>query len=353
MREAGLLTSNLRNPRLTVISDGKVLPNVLKAEISNTAHFVGGRFSLTLAIDALAATTLVQAGDILDLQMSLGGDPTSLIQGEADRVSIDVIGRTAVIEGRDLTGRLIDSKTQESFSNQTASEIAETLAARHGLAANVQATTTLAGRYYSNEHQRITLAQFSRATTEWDLLSFLAAREGFDVFVSGKTLNFVPQQTSLAGYTLAPAMCMSLHLDHSLTLARDIEVSVKSWNTRQQAAFTQSVRSTGQSSRGGQPLHIVVVRPNLGPNEALELAQRILEDLSAHERVVRAEIPRELFLTARSVVALIGTGTDFDQSYYVAELNRHFDCDSGYVESIVLKNLRSTEVGGGSTNIQH
>ena len=103
-----------------------------------------------------------------------------------------MLNRTVEIDGRDLTARLLDARTQETFSNQTASQIAETLAARHGLTPNVTATQTLAGRYYAADHDRLTLGQFSRATTEWDLLTFLAAREGFEAYVSGQTLTFAP-----------------------------------------------------------------------------------------------------------------------------------------------------------------
>ena len=40
-----------------------------------------------------------------------------------------------------------------------------------------------------------------------------------------------------------------------------------------------------------------MVRPNLSSNDALQLANRILADLSAHERLVHAELPGELALT--------------------------------------------------------
>ena len=106
------------------------------------------------------------------------------------------MNRTVEVDGRDLTARLLDARTQETFSNQTASEIAETLAGRHGLTPNVTATSTLAGRYYEAEHDRITLGQFSRATTEWDLLTYLAAREGFEAYISGQTLTFAPLATT-------------------------------------------------------------------------------------------------------------------------------------------------------------
>ena len=50
------------------------------------------------------------------------------------------------------------------------------------------------------------------------------------------TLRAVATQTG-------PANVTSLRLERALTLARDIVVTVKSWNSRQQAAFTQTARS--------------------------------------------------------------------------------------------------------------
>ena len=287
---------------------------------------------------AVTAAELLQPGTILDLQLSFGGGATSLLQGQADSIHIDPIQGTIDIDGRDLTARLLDARTQETFANQTASEIAQTLAARHALTPVVTATSTLAGRYYSAEHDRITLGQFSRATTEWDLLTFLASREGFEVFVAGQSLYFQPQSQAADPLLLTPADCISLSLEHALTLARDLEVVVKSWNTRHQAAFTQTARSAAQGSRGGAPQRIVVVRPNLQPNDALQLAQRILADLSAHERIVHAELPGDLILTPRSRITLSGTGTDFDQTYYVAEIDRHLSIAHGYTQRLRLKN---------------
>ena len=332
--------SSLRVPSLTVLADGAPLPNVIEADITDNAHFAAARFRLRLATDPATAASLLQPGAILDIQLTLGGPPVSLVQGEADTISIDVINRTVEIDGRDLTARLLDARTQETFANQTASEIAQTLAARHGLAANVTSTTTLAGRYYASEHDRITLGQFSRATTEWDLLTFLAAREGFDVYVNAQTLTFAPPAATAPALTLEPGLCISLQLEHALTLARDIEVTVKSWNTRQQTAFTQTARSAARSGRrsGGPPQRIVVVRPNLTPDDAMQLAQRILADLSAHERLVHAELPGELTLTPRARVQLTGTGTDFDQLYYIAELDRHLSTEHGFTERLRLKN---------------
>lgn len=331
--------SSLRAPSLQVLADGVPIPGVIDVDIHAKAHLAADRFRLRAAMPPVAAAALLQPETIIDVQLSLGAFPVSMLVGEADSVSIDPIGNTIEIEGRDLTRRLLDARTQETFANQTSSEIATTLAGRHGLAAAVTATTTLAGRYYSAEHDRITLGQFSRATTEWDLLSFLAAREGFEVFVAGQTLYFEPSNQSAAALTLTPADCVSLSLEHALTLARDIEVTVKSWNTRHQAAFTQTAKTAARGGHSGGPVQrIVVVRPNLSTNDALQLAQRILADLSSHERLVHIELPGELSLTPRSRVALTRTGTDFDQVYYIAELDRSLSVEHGFTQRLRLKN---------------
>ncbi len=343
MREAALPSSSLRAPSLQVLADGMPIPGVIDLDIHANAHLAADRFRIRAAMPAAAAAALLQPETIIDLQLSLGAFPVSILVGEADSIAIDPIQNTIDIEGRDLTRRLLDARTQETFANQTSSEIAATLAGRHGLATAITKTATLAGRYYGAEHDRITLGQFSRATTEWDLLSFLAAREGFEVFVAGQTLHFQPRTQSSPALTLTPGDCVSLSLEHALTLARDIEVTVKSWNTRHQAAFTQTAKSSARGGRsGGSVQRIVVVRPNLSTNDALQLAQRILADLSSHERLVHAELPGELTLTPRSQVALAGTGTDFDQTYYIAELDRSFSVEHGFTQRLRLKNADPT-----------
>ena len=342
MRGVVLPYNSSRSPIVSALLDGSALPNVFEAEVSASAFFGAARFRVRMALDAYTASQLVQPGSIIDVRVSLGGPAVSLIQGEVDSIAMDVLNGTVELEGRDLTGRLLDARTQETFSNQTSSEIAETLAARHDLTPNVTATTALAGRYYGNEHDRITLGQFSRSTTEWDLLTFLAAREGFEVFVNGTTLNFVPLGNGTTSFGLTPQQCTSLNLEHSLALAGSIEVTVKSWNTRQQAAVMQTVNSSRSTGLGGSARQIMIVRPNLSSADALQLAQRILADLSAHERIVSVELPGELALSPRSNVTLSGTGTDFDQAYYVSELHRHYSLDHGFTESLRLKNMPPT-----------
>ena len=86
---------------------------------------------------------------------------------------------------------------------------------------------------------------------------FLAEQEGFDVFVSGTTLHFQSPAGPDVALTLSPDTVLDLRLERSLTLARDIEVTVKSWNSasrahsHRQLARTRAVRA--QVSRAAAP----------------------------------------------------------------------------------------------------
>ena len=334
-----------RAPRLRMIANGSVLAGLLETEIVSNNHYAADRFTASLALDADPgngpAFWASQADIAIDIQASLDGGASyaSLIQGRADIVDLDLMTRVVHVSGRDLTAALIETRTQETFANRASSEIAELLASRHGLRAHVMQTSTPVGRYYQDEHDRITLDQFSRATSEWDLLVFLARQEGFDVFVSGSTLHFQPAAHSNDAVVLRPTDLIDLRLERSLTLARDIEVTVKSWNSRQQNAFAQTARAQGKGTLGGKPQRYVFVRPNLTSGQALQLAQQMLAELTRHERVVIATMPGDLRITPRTRIVLGGTSTDFDQSYFVDEIERTLRLEGGFVQRIRAKNM--------------
>ncbi len=343
------LSEAWRTPTVRLLANGQPIAAVIEAEVTANNHFASDRFSarIALGIDVLATAPFWASaqGILVDVQFSLDGIRfQSLIQGLADSVVLDPVASLVRIEGRDLTASLIEARTQEAFTNRTSSEIATLLAQRHGLIPAVTPTTTPVGRYYQNEHDRITLNQFSRATTEWDLLVFLARQEGFDVFVQQTTLFFEPMQQASEVRVIQPTDLSNLRLQRSLTLARDIEVTVKSWNSRQKNAFAQTAKASGRRSSGGAglgpqpPQRYVLVRPNLTPDQALQLAQRKLAELTQHERVIEATMPGELTLTPRSQIMLAGTGTEFDQAYFVDVIERSLSPRGGFIQRIRAKN---------------
>lgn len=327
-----------RAPRLRVLANGAMLP-AMDAEVVSNNHFSADRFHVRAAADGVDPGLLGTVEIMLEVQASVDGGASfsSLVTGAVDTLELDPVSGVLSLSGRDLGAALIEARTRETFANQTASEIATALAGRHGLTADVQATTTPVGRYWQLEHDRMVLDQFARATTEWDLLVTLAQFEGFDVWVSGQSLHFRPPGDGAAAVLRAvatasgPANVVGLHLQRSLTLARDIAVTVKSWNSRQANAFVQTARRGGGGAKVQQYVYVV---PNLTPDDALKLAQRKLAELSQHERVVTAEMPGELSLAPRGAVRVEGTGTDFDQAYVIDRVERHISVAHGFSQTV-------------------
>ena len=344
-------SSGLRAPRLLVLANGIIVDGAIDAEITSNNHYAADRFRITISVNAdpqrnegLVAAERIQ----IEVQVSLDGGSTfvSLIIGNVDIITFSPIQGVIFLEGRDLSASLVMAKTQETFSNNTSSEITTILAERHGLQADAQATTAAVGRFWQLEHDRIVLNQYGRATTAWDLLVTLAQHEGFDVWVTGKTLHFREPGTASAPLTIlrpratsnGPANITSLKLDRSLLLAGDIKVIVKSWNSRQGSGCVESASQTGGSGSGHASQTYVYVVPNLMPDDARNYAERRLVELAQHERILNAEMPGELTLAPRMMLSLEGTGTEFDQTYWVDQVDRYISPTQGFNQSIRAKN---------------
>ena len=305
----------------------------MSADVSSNSHLAADRFRLRFAGRGLDASVF---GGRLDVQVGLDGGWTSLVVGKADSLHMDPLRGTLDVAGRDLSAALVEARVDETFANRTSSEVAEALAARHGLQADVTATTTPVGRLYGAERDRLVMGQFARAATEWDLLAALAGLEGFDLFMDGARLHFGPA-TDEAAVVLAAGGCMAMEVEHRLALA-DVRVQVRSWGSRAGAAVSASAGS-------GARVH-GVVKPNLQQDEAQRLAERTLADLQRHEWAAEVTMPGELALTARSRVQVQGAGAGWDRVLRVAEISRHLDARRGFTQRVVLQGL-TQEAGHG------
>jgi phage protein D len=354
----------VRQPRLLVSLNGTQVTGFLEAEVTNASHFTADTFRAVASSSGLPkqygpAYWALSANDQLAISVGFAdatgnvGNKTQLILGQIDDVEFDAVQRTITFSGRDLSAPLIDTKTAEKFQNQKSSQIAQTLAARHGLKASVQATTALAGTYYEIDNVVLTQEQ-----TEWDLLIFLAKQEGFDVWVSGQTLFFQPSPASTAApyKVIAPGSnpssnAIDIKISRSQTLARDVIVKIQTWNQKQQKSFvvTYHVSQAFKSQRsGGVSQTYSYIVPNLTRDQALALAKATAEDITRHERVLTARLPGDNLLTPRAQVQLIGTGTAWDQNYYPDTVTRHISVDGGYTMELRAKNhsTQSTVVLG-------
>ena len=124
---------------------------------------------------------------------------------------------------------------------------------------------------------------------------------------------------------------------------------VRSWGSQQGRAFVKKTRAAGSrastassstlSGKGAvSTQRYIFVRPNMTEEDAQALANQLAMDLTKHERVVSVDMPGDLVLTPRNLVRLEGTGTSFDQTYFVDNIHRSISFDGGFTQSIRMKN---------------
>lgn len=344
-----------RQPRLRVLSQGQPIGGALGWEVQTHNYFQAATWRADFALGADpnfgANWWGTQKPPVkVDLQASLddGNSWKSMLFGVVDHMTLDPIQGVISVDGRDMSALLIDQKTREAFQNKTSSQIATELAARHQLTPDVQATTTLVGRYYSAEHVRIVLNSFSRVTTEWDLLCNLAQHEQFLCWVTGNTLHFKPGPTLndnpwdvvLSPGNPARANVTSLTMERAMTMAKDVVVVVRSWSSRNGkgcTAYSPSAQAEADVA-SGEAQEFAFIIPNLTPAQAQAKANQLREDITRHERLVTFQAPADLILTAQNVVRVQGTGSSWDQAYYVDWVRRRIGWRSGFTMTVHAKN---------------
>lgn len=335
-------------------------------EVASNAYREASTFSVTLAISGLPAamneawfaaqTTIgveILAGFPVNPAQYGSGELDSLIVGNVDQVHYDPCGRTLELSGRDLTSLLIDAKTAEKFQNQTASQVATTLAQRHGLTPVVTATSEPVGRFYQIDHTVTTSAQ-----TEWDLLTQLARYAQSIVYVKGRSLYFQPAPSSANApsypLTWTPASASGpfaanverLSFSRTLTVGNTITVTVRSWNQKQRKGFSATYPQNhvkgihpGSATTPAQVYSYTIA--NLTQQQATQRAQAIYNELIKNEMRLSAQVPGDNVLDVTYAIPVTGTGTVFDQTYYPETITRRMGFNEGYTMELTARNHSS------------
>ena len=266
-------------------------------------------------------------------------DLTLIMTARCDQIDLDPETQTVSLAGRDMTSLLIDNKTTEKWPNLTSSEIAAKIAALWGFQSNIQATTAIVGHFYTSDHVKL-----AKAETYWDILTYLAQREGFQCFVLGRTLYFgkFGAQASLDPYVInvgtsgnaVQSNAKHLKLSRDLTLAQDLSVTVRSYHGQRGAAFTATATATKtaknieRDAELAQALqHYDYTIPGLTQPECTLKAQKILAELTRHELKMSAGLPFDATLFPWVPVQVTGTGTAWDATYTPQNVIRRFSKD--------------------------
>jgi hypothetical protein len=262
-----------------------------------------------------------------------------LIAGKIDAITIDPVHGTVVLEGRDLSASLVDSYRQQSFVNQTASEVVAAIAGNHGLLPIVTSTIGSVGRYYGDGFTRLSLGDYSRLRSDWDLLVELARENGFDVFVAGRSLFFQPSSMLRdSPIRFTPFDVQGMRIERNLTLPPDTSARVQSWNSQNMASYASDEGGGGLSpaaapnASGSQPF--LFSASNLTPQQTSALAERYGTGLTRLSTVLHLDMPWDLTLSPRMFILLDGVGGFVDGTYRIESVDRHYNSKSGSRQSI-------------------
>lgn len=360
------ITAATRTPRGLVKVNGSVVSAWTTWTVDNNSFFSADTFRVSFALSHLdgehSADWFSQQKQLeVEILAGFPRDPanpqddemTSLIVGQVDTVDLNMASRELELSGRDLSAHFIDNKTAPgAYRNQTASDVAKQLAAKYGLTPEVTDTTTKVGTYWDQDHIGLTDQR-----SEWDVLTFLAAQEGFIVFVQGRTLHFGPSpflEPPTEFYELTwdgtgPVSRFNgkqVTFSRALTVAKGVVVTALSYQTKNKRAITAAYPKASKGIGAGRATTVggtvqnyrLRLPPNKSVLEVEQAAKRRYDEIVAHEMKLSATLPADHYLDIRTALKVSGTGTAFDQVYYPDSIVRTMTMDSGYLMEIQAKN---------------
>jgi phage protein D len=360
-------TSLYRRPRMQVLIGGKIVPGLKSASLTSTNNFQCDTFELTFSLYAdpnFGAPFFDQTSLTVDCQISVVGyqqpdNFQSILIGNVDHVKIAKYKGEVILEGRDFTSLFIDSKTNDTFQNQTSSQVVATLAAQFPqLSTDIDPTTTKVGVYYNHNDVYNATGEFTKATKDWDLITYLANCENFDVWVKDYTIHFKQRvavdSTPWAIVSPAPDVMQyyakhhgtnvfDIELERALTLAHDVRVEVRAWDTNNgklRLATSGPPASTPNGANSNVQVYQLTAPPTRDQNSLQQLADSTRQEISRNERTITWYEPSAgANFTPRNMVTLTGTGTSFDnQNYYVQSITRTYDINNGLQMQCAAKN---------------
>jgi phage protein D len=370
----------LRHPRAIVVINDAPLTNreLVSFEVETTSFYEADTFRVVIALSSQNGTVVnswswwakqtalvvaIYSGFPINPDEYTINDLQQLIVGAVDDINFNPVTDEILLTGRDFTSVFIDTQTYKSYVDKSSSDIATALADEHDLSSVVTLTTELVGGYYKQDHVTIMSQGTSHHRTQWDLLTYLARKEGFQVFVRGQTLFFQPPpdvgtnnpyviqyvppaRNFIVPHDVPHSNAIDLNFTRALTIAKDVIVKVFSWQESQANAFFATARCSHNKSTvlRGQPIPIGMPQvyqftiANLTPEQAEEEANQRLREISQHELRVEAELPGDNLLDITSIIQVQGTGTIFDQRYFPDHIHRIFNIEDGYRMTVRMKN---------------
>ena len=348
---------NVRQPRVYISIGGAMIP-ALTATVTRKATRHADTFSAELSVTEAtkfgfdcatwADWDPDQDVSVVMSAMAGGGDQTVMITGKIDLPVLTMETQTVSISGRDKSGGLTEKKRNQKFQNQKASDIVSTIAKDHGLNPVIVDTGDFAGKVYTQD-----LATLALNRADYEVLSQLAQREGYRWYVEGDDLVFEPKEAGgygtyaiqytppgagSAAYSVGNVITLKLGKDS--TASRPQKVTAAGWHHGNKKLYKATANASGKGTTVEHRLHL-----NGNNQSQLEKkAKSHLNDMIRHELNLTATLPGDLSLDPHMALSLTGTGTIYDTTYQIDEVEFSMGWDDGFEATVHAKGSKSGRV---------
>ncbi|MGH2720275.1 MAG: VgrG-related protein [Actinomycetota bacterium] len=295
---------------------------------------------------AVLSTAGIEIGSKVTITVASEANPAGdklLVKGEvtALEAEFEVSGTLTVVRGFDVSHRLFRGRRTEAYRNATCADIARKVAGRAGLTAGrIDASTPV--------YDHVAQANLS----DWEFLSELARRTGYELSVTEGKLDFrKPSDSSAAPQsgTLRSDNPLQLTLGANLLRFRTVvtsaeqvaAVEVRGWSDREKRAVvgtapadptsaTLGVTPAALGKKFGAPSHISVggtfrTQPE-ADSAAKAWAGEIAGSFASFDGMARGN-PK---LRAGTPVSLGLVGAPFDGRYTLTTTRHVYDGEEGY-----------------------
>ncbi len=338
--EGSLLPDGVAERLMEVYADDSVhLPGLLMLRFSDPEDTV-----LTDARLKIGAAVSFAVGS------SSPGTPEPVMEATVTSLEreIDSHGITTVVRALDARRVLQGSAKVVTFVDQTASDIVRRVAREVGLACQVDSI----GPVYKHLIQD--------GLSDWEFLTWLAARHGAVLSMTGKTLRLRKPTQASSAPTNDPDPLVINASDHVISLRATVtasgqvgKVEARGWNPKEKKEVVHTAdASTTSASLTSTPAALapsgkpeVVSTPGLSEVKQVEAAAAArMSGRAGSFAELEARLRGNAKLYAGAAVSLKGAGKNFDGKYVLTAVRHSFDEVAGYVTDVTVAHIsdRST-----------
>lgn len=363
-----LPVAGVRQPRGVVKIQGNVVDGWIDSSVTNNTYFEADTFHVAFSASALVGTydaeffSSITTDTFVEILYGFPSNPdkpdptelTSHIYARIDDIDYDPVNRIITLTGRDLTGALIDGKVPRDFVNKTASQVVATIAKAYSLASVITPTSGYVGSLSQDGGYELLHTEGS----DWDLIANLARHVGFVAYVQQKTLYFqadttgntdpyVIQWTPPTDDVASPtANAIELSFTRSLTITKGVSVTVQAAGLSNKASVSRSYPTAPRAITPGKAtpygattVYTYTLPAGSTPAECEAEALKRYTTIVSHAMKVKGTLPGDGLLSARGLVQVKGTGTDFDQTYFPRSVTRSMNMKDGYTMEVQGQNF--------------